>query len=112
MSRIEKVNEMLKSTISSIIARDIEINDVLVTVTHIDTSPDLKNTKISVSIIPKNLTGTALAKLKQNTGLIAKEINKQTTLRRTPKISWVIDGTESYLASIEESFREIEEERN
>ncbi len=111
MPRTEQVNELLKTIIGNAIARLIEIDNTLITTTFVDISPDLKNAKIGISVIPKNFTGTALSKLRENTSLIAREINKQSKLRRTPKITWTIDDTESRLASIEESFKKISKEK-
>ncbi|MBL7057740.1 ribosome-binding factor A [Patescibacteria group bacterium] len=111
MSRITQVNELLKNNLSYIITREIEIGDALLTITYVDTSPDLQNAKVGISVLPKNNTGTVLHKLKNSTVQIVQKLNKITKIRKMPKLNWVVDDTENRLADMEESFLEIKSER-
>ncbi|MCX6800454.1 MAG: ribosome-binding factor A [Candidatus Falkowbacteria bacterium] len=112
MARVDKINELLRHNISQIISRSVEVPNVLITITFVDCSPDLHNAKIGVSVLPKNLTGSALNKLKENTSLIVRELNKVAILRKIPRIIWTIDDTEARLTEIDEVFFKIEKERN
>jgi ribosome-binding factor A len=50
--RLERVNELLRQEISKLLLREIDFVDILVTVTNVNTSPDLKQAKI-LSCPPK-----------------------------------------------------------
>ena len=51
--RIERVNELLRKEISSLILKELDISkDIMITVTGVETSPDLGQAKIKVSIMP------------------------------------------------------------
>jgi len=46
--RIQRVNGLIKQEISKILLKEIDFSDILVTITNIDTSPDLKSCKIKI----------------------------------------------------------------
>ena len=53
-NRIEKVNSLLSQEIGKIILRDFDFSDCLVTLTHADTTPNLIDTRIYISVMPEN----------------------------------------------------------
>jgi ribosome-binding factor A len=54
-NRIPKVNELIKREISRMILREIEFPiGALVTVTRVETSSDLKESSIYISVLPDN----------------------------------------------------------
>ena len=112
MSRkIEQVNELLKDKLAHLVSREIPLDNGLITVIYVKTSPDLKYAKIAVSILPEKFAGTALERLRKQSGFFSQIIRKETRLRKVPKFNWVLDTTEKEAAEIEKVFREIEEER-
>ncbi len=112
MSRhIEQVNELLKEKLAHLISKEIPLENGLITVVYVDTSPDLKYAKVAVSVLPENVAGTALEKLKKHGSLFSQAIKKETRLRQIPRFHWVIDTTEKEAAEIEEVFRKIKEEK-
>ena len=53
--RLEKINKLLRREINQIFLREIEFgNDVLITVTEVRTTADLRQAKIMVSVLPFN----------------------------------------------------------
>lgn len=112
MSRVEQINTLLKRIISEAIVEHVQLPETLLTVTYVDMSPDLKNAKVGVSFLPKNLTGSGLAELKKSTSFIAREINRKSELRVTPKLRWEVDETEERLAGYDKLYAQIEDERN
>ncbi len=99
--RILKVNEALRKEIAFIIERDLEIINVLITITDVDCAPDLKGAKVWVSILPENKMGSAIKQLRKNSGFIRSKLGKKIKMRQMPKLHFVIDDTEKHAAEIE-----------
>ena len=100
--RIQRVNEIIKQEISKIILKQIDFDDILVTVTNTDTSPDLKNCKIRISVIPTDKNDLALKTIEKNIYHLQQELNKRLHLKFTPKIRFEIDQIEAKAQRIEE----------
>jgi len=65
--RIKRVNQLIKQEISQILLREIDsLKDTLVTVTRAETTPDLRESKIFLSVIPE-----------ENTNKIIKFLNRK-----------------------------------
>jgi len=110
MSRIEQINTLLARKLGILISQEIPMDNGMITITYVDCSPDLKNAKIYITILPQNLAGTALKKLKQNNAFFGKEIAKSTRLRKVPKFEWVIDRAKKEAYEIEETLSKIRNE--
>ncbi len=100
--RIKKVNELVKQEISKILLKKIDLENILVTINDADTSPDLKNCKIKISIIPKDKSSFALEIIQKRIYHIQQEFNKKLHLKYTPKLSFEIDQIETKAQRIEE----------
>lgn len=86
--RIEKVNSHLQREIAVIIDREVELpENALVTVTRVDTSPDLKNAKVFITVLyPGGDEKAVLAAVKANTALIRGKLAPAVTFRFVPEI--------------------------
>ena len=100
--RIQRVNELLKQEISQLLLKEIDFDDVLVTITNVDTSPDLKNCKVKISVIPTEKNKLALEIIKKNIYHLQQALNKRISLKFNPKISFEIDQIEAKAQRIEE----------
>lgn len=110
MSRVEQVNENLQREVAKFINNELNFNEVLVTVSRVDCSPDLKNAKIFISVLPDNKFGSTIERLKKNTSPLTSYLKKNIKLRVIPKISWQVDPTEKEASVIDGILRQIEEE--
>jgi len=109
MSRIDQVNEMLRSELANAINKEISFKDFLVTISYIDCSPDLENAKVNISVLPDKYAGTALTELRKNSRKFSNILKKQIRLRKIPKLNWVIDNTEKNADEIDKLLEEIRE---
>ena len=67
--RQKKVNELIRRELSKIIVREFEApENSLVTITDVDTSPDLLSAKVSVSIFPISQARKSKGSLPQMAG--------------------------------------------
>ncbi len=94
MSRIEQINELLRSQLANLINQEVNLENGLITISYVECSPDLHYAKISISVLPENLTGSALKKLRQSSNQFSRDLKKELNLKYIPRFNWVIDNTE------------------
>ena len=110
MARIDQINELLMNELSNLINREGILQDGLITISYVETSPDLNRTEVGVTVLPDNKTGTALRKLRSNSSSFAGMLKKKLNLKTIPKFKWVFDATEREAAKLEDVFKIINEE--
>ena len=110
MSKVDQLNELLHRELAAAIGQEVDFPDGLITVVFVSVPPDLQFAKVSVSVLPDKLAGTAIKKLKAASGRLAAVIVKKTRLRKVPRLLWDFDPTERKAAVLEEYFQKIDEE--
>lgn len=113
-NRLARVNELLKEELSKLIVQEVDIErDILITITNIDTSPDLRYAKVLISVLPDSRAGSALKILSKSIYHLQKELDKRLSMRPVPKIRFEIDAGGKRYSAIEDIIKKIEkEERN
>ena len=109
-NRMNKINEELKKEISNVISyglKDPNLKVGLITVTKVNTTPDLRYARVYVSMINIKYTKQALAILKKSSGYIRSEIARKVNLRVTPEIIFEFDESIEYGAKIDEILKNI-----
>lgn len=109
-NRMNKINEELKKEISNIISyelKDPNLKGGLITVTKVNTTPDLRYAKVYVSMINIKNKKQALAILKKSSGFIRSGVAKNVNLRTTPEIVFEFDESIEYGAKIDEILKNI-----
>ncbi len=94
--RIERVNNLIRREISELIQRQVKDPRLgaFVTVTEVNTSPDLKYAKIFVSCISgKQEKQRTLKVLNAAAGFLRTELAKNLKLRRVPELSFHWDDS-------------------
>lgn len=109
MSRIDQINELLRSELANLVNQEINIDNGLITICYVDCSRDLKNAKIGISVLPSNLSGTALKKLRKNSSQFCQILKKKLNLKNIPRFNWIIDDTENEATEIEELLDKIKD---
>ncbi len=93
-NRMQRVNELVKREISTIIERNFEFPDILVTVHAAEVEQNLKTAKVHVGVIgEQRLREAAIKKLNAKHGLIQTQLAKRIVLRNTPVLTFVIDDS-------------------
>jgi ribosome-binding factor A len=109
--RISKINELVRQQVSEIISRELNLKPgVFLTIAKVDTSPDLRYTRIFVSIFPEKETNYALETLKKETYFIQGKLNKKLFLKIIPKIEFSVDTTELNADNIEKILNDIKKD--
>ena len=95
-NRIGRINEEIQRELSSLIrtVKDPRVADAgMVSVTAVETTPDLKYAKIYISVLDKSASAQALKGLKSATGYLRRELGRALNLRNTPELSFVRDDS-------------------
>jgi ribosome-binding factor A len=111
MPNIDRLNETLRKEISQIITEEIEFPDGLITLTHVECDTNFYSARILFSVLPDSLVGTALEKLRKNSGLIAEELKHRVRIRKIPHLIWEFDPTEKQAGALDKIFAAAEKEK-
>ena len=100
--RIQRLNQLIKREVAQLILREVEFpRDILVTVTRVETTHDLKESKAFISVFPKR-EEEVLKLLNQKLYFLQKKIDKRLKMRPVPKISFWKEKRTAEAGRIEE----------
>ena len=106
--RIQRVNQLIKKEISQLLLREVEFPaDTLVTVTRVETSADLKESNIWVSVIPEERQKRILQILNKNIYILQQKLNKRLKMRPIPRIKFLEEKKTREAGRIEEILEEL-----
>ena len=93
--RMRRVNEALREVLSARIAKVLNDPRIgFVTVTSVETSPDLRHARVFVSVLGNEQEREdSLTGLQHAHGLLQAEIARATHMKRTPELKFVYDET-------------------
>jgi len=101
--RIEQVNSLLRREISKILLKDFAFSpEILVTLTRVDTTANLIEAKVYVSVFPDVKADGIVRALQKSVYDIQYKINRTLRMRPIPKIRFVKETEISKAAKIEE----------
>jgi ribosome-binding factor A len=92
--RMRRINEVLREVIGAAIAELSDPRIGFVTVTSVDTSPDLRAAKVHVSVLGDEAAREeTLSGLRSSHGVLQSKIAAETRMKRTPTLTFVYDET-------------------
>ena len=103
-----RVQELLKSALNEILIRGESKNpfldNILLTITHVDISPDLRNAKFY--IVPTTISDVekVINALNASKKMIRKKIVDKVNLKYAPEISFYFDETINEIERLDELF--------
>jgi ribosome-binding factor A len=106
--RLLRVNELVKRELSGIIAREITFDSAIVTVNHVDVSPDLKNAHVFVSVLGSETSSSVMAKLEEHRVSLQSELAKHVVLKYTPHLVFELDQSIERGARVIEILQELD----
>lgn len=94
-SRMRRINEVLREVVGAAISNDLSDPRIgFVTVTSVETSPDLRTAKVFVSVLGSDEEREAsLAGLRSSHGVLQSRIAAETRMKRTPTLTFRYDDT-------------------
>ncbi len=106
--RIQQINELIKRELSQILVKEVDFpKDVLVTITRVKTSIDLKRTRVYISVIPINQSPKVFQALNREIYNLQRKINKRLQAKTIPKIEFIQEKETNRAARIEELLEKI-----
>ena len=109
-NRIQKVNSLLEQEISKIILRDFHFSEVLVTLTRVDSSANLIEAKVYISVFPDAKIDKIVEILNKGVYNIQQKINKLLKMRTIPKIKFIKDEELVKAGKVEELLATLKKE--
>jgi len=93
--RLDRVNDLLREVIAEILARDLKdprLRVDLISVTEVDTAPDLRSARVRVSILgPEDARAEALRALAHSHAYIRRLMRPRLVLRHLPDLQFEYD---------------------
>ncbi len=92
---MRRINQVLREVIGSTIATELSDPRIgFVTVTSVETSPDLRTAKVHVSVLgDDDAREAALSGLQSSGGVLQAKVAAETRMKRTPTLSFHYDPT-------------------
>ena len=110
--RIQRVNQLIKKELGQILLREVEFPaDTLVTVTRVETSPDLREGKIFISVIPEVKTTRIIDFLNRKIYFLQQKLNKRLKMKFIPKIEFREEKETREAGRIEEILEKLKKEK-
>lgn len=102
-NRIGRINEEIQRELSSLFRtlKDPRVQSGMVTITHVDTTSDLRYSRIYVSVLEKSLEKDVIRGLKSAGGATSgRELGANMSLRYTPELQFIADDSIEYGAAL------------
>ncbi|MGB9743286.1 MAG: 30S ribosome-binding factor RbfA [Minisyncoccales bacterium] len=106
--RLLSVNHLVKKELSQIILREISFpKEVLVTVTRVITTADLRQSKVYISVFPENKAKEMLEILNKQIYNLQQRLNQRLKMKPVPKICFIEEKTTAAAGRIEEILAQL-----
>lgn len=101
-NRLMRINEEIQKELSAMIRnlKDPRVQDTMISITRVETTPDLRYAKVYVSFLQEDRAAEALKGLKSASGYLRRELGSRLQLRYTPELVWQEDHSITYGAHI------------
>jgi ribosome-binding factor A len=113
--RIERINHLLRQEIADLLTREVKdakLHEAMISITDVETSPDLRNAKVYFSVYGDDDTVEAARQhLRRASGFLHHNLKERLDLRHTPHLEFVLDQSLARGDRIMRLMRTIEEER-
>ena len=115
-NRINRINEEIQKSLASSLrsVKDPRVADALISITRVETTPDLRYTKVYVSVLEDEKADDMIKALKKAAGFIRRELGMRVDLRYTPELIFERDRNIAYGVHIAQVLRDVapKEENN
>lgn len=110
-TRIPKVNSLIKQELGKLLFKEVDFpKSAIVTISRVETSSDLLQTRIFLNIFPQESSALVLKILASRIFRLQQMLNRKLRIKKVPKIKFEIDKAEEYADRMEELLGKIEGE--
>lgn len=109
-NRIGRINEEIQRELSDLLRelKDPRVHKTMLSITRVETTPDLRYAKVYISLLDKEFTKETLAGLKSSAGYLRRELGRSLQLRYTPELQWQADDSITHGAHILELLSKLD----
>lgn len=109
-NRIGRINEEIQRELSDLLRnlKDPRVQNTMISITRVETTPDLRYAKVYVSFLETEKAVDALKGLKSASGYLRRELGRALQLRYTPELQWSLDDSITYGARMLELINSLE----
>ena len=113
-NRIGRINEEIQKELASLIRnlKDPRVQDTMISITHVEPTPDLRYAKVYASFLQDDKAKDALKGLKSASGYLRRELGRALNLRYTPELVWELDDSITYGAKKLKLINPLEAKQN
>ena len=101
-NRINRINEEIQKALAELLrtVKDPRVSGTMISVTKVETTPDLRYAKVYVSFLEESKANDAMKGLKSAGGWLRREVGNDLKLRYTPELMWALDDSITYGAKL------------
>ena len=101
-NRIGRINEEVQKELSALLrtVKDPRIAGAMLTITHVDTTSDLRYARIYVTALDRTGERDLMRGLKSAAGFLRRELGSRLNLRYTPELQFMSDDSIAHGAHI------------
>ena len=101
-NRIGRINGEIQQELASLLrnVKDPRVAEAMLTITHVDTTSDLRYARVYVSALGCKDEKGLLKGLKSAAGFLRRELGSKLSLRYTPELQFFMDDSIAYGAHI------------
>ena len=109
-NRIHRINEEIQKELASLLrtVKDPRVQDTMISITRVETTPDLRYTKVYVSFLEDDKAKKGMQGLQSAGGYLRRELGHNLQLRYAPEIVWSLDDSITYGAHMLELINSLE----
>lgn len=109
-NRIARINEEIQKELSGLLrnVKDPRVQGTMISITRVETTPDLHYTKVYVSFLQEEKAKDAMKGLKSAAGFLRRDLAHNLKLRYAPEIVWALDDSITYGAHMLELINSLE----
>ena len=97
-NRINRINEEIQKALADLLrtVKDPRVSGTMISITRVETTPDLRFAKIYVSFLEEQKAKDAIKGLESAAGYLRRELGAALQLRHTPSLQWALDDSITY----------------
>ena len=110
-NRIPRINDAIQKELSALLrtVKDPRVSEGMLTITHVDTTSDLRYARVYVSALNCPDEKGLLKGLKSAAGYLRRELGSRVDLRYTPELVFVLDDSIQEGAHINQLLHQLPE---
>ena len=109
-NRINRINEEIQKSLADALrtVKDPRVSGTMISITHVETTPDLRYAKVYVSFLEEHKAADAMKGLKSAGGYLRRQVSNDLKLRYTPELVWALDDSITYGAKLLELINSLD----